>query len=306
MQIYLPIAEMSVDVFLLLALGSGIGFLSGLFGVGGGFLLTPLLIFIGIPPAVAVASGANQIIAPSVVSALAHWRRGNVDIRMGMVLLAGGAVGVAGGTVLFGYLRKQGQIDLVIQASYVVLLVVIGVLMLQESVRAMVRRYRATGVRRRLHEHYWVHRWPLRMRFPRSKLYMSVVPPILLGAAVGVISSILGVGGGFVMVPAMIYLLGMPTLVVVGTSLFQVVFVTALVSLLQAGTQQTVDLFLSLLLLAGGIFGAQLGTRVGEKLRGDQLRVLLALVILAVAGRIVYELVATPSDPFSLSTTPVG
>ena len=300
MQVYLPIAEVSVDVFLLVGLGGAIGFLSGLFGVGGGFLMTPLLIFIGIPAPVAVASEANQIVASSVSGVIAHWRRGNVDFKMGGVLLAGGFVGSFLGVELFAWLRTVGQIDLVIRLSFVFFLGIIGTLMLVESSRAILRQRSGTTVRRKLHQHYWVHRLPLRMRFRKSKLYISAIPPFAIGALVGVLAAIMGVGGGFLMVPAMIYLLGMPTIVVVGTSLFQIIFVTANVTFLQSVTTQTVDVVLALLLLAGAVVGAQFGSRAGQLLRGEQLRGLLALIVLAVVAKLVFDLVATPDDLFSL------
>ena len=300
MQVYLPIAEVSVDVFLLVGLGGAIGFLSGLFGVGGGFLMTPLLIFIGIPAPVAVASEANQIVASSVSGVIAHWRRSNVDFKMGGVLLAGGFVGSYLGVELFAWLRTVGQIDLVIRLSFVFFLGIIGTLMLVESTRAILRQRSGTTVRRKLHQHYWVHRLPLRMRFRKSKLYISAIPPFAIGALVGVLAAIMGVGGGFLMVPAMIYLLGMPTIVVVGTSLFQIIFVTANVTFLQSVTTQTVDVVLALLLLAGAVVGAQFGSRAGQLLRGEQLRGLLALIVLAVVAKLVFDLVATPDDLFSL------
>ncbi len=300
MQIYLPIAEMSVNVFLLLGMGGGIGFLSGLFGVGGGFLMTPLLIFIGIPPAVAVGTEANQIVASSVSGVLAHWRRGNVDFKMGLVLLLGGFAGSTLGVMLFSFLREVGQIDLVISLSYVVFLGTIGSLMLYESARTMRRRKTAPGQRRKLHQHNWVHGLPLKMRFRRSKLYISALLPFGIGFLVGVLAAIMGVGGGFVMVPAMIYLLGMPTNVVIGTSLFQIIFVTANVTFLQSYANQTVDVVLALLLLSGAVIGAQFGARAGAKLHGEELRGLLALMVLAVCGKLFFDLLVTPSDIYSI------
>ena len=301
MLIYLPIAELSVDVFVILALGGGVGLLSGLFGVGGGFLMTPLLIFIGVPPPVAVGSEAAQIVASSVSGVIAHMRRGNVDFRMGLVLLLGGFVGSTAGVKLFAYLREVGQVDLVISLSYVLILGAVGSLMLTESVRAL-RRHRRTGSAQRgkLHQHNWLHGLPLKMRFPRSKLYISSLLPFGLGAIIGVLAAIMGVGGGFIMVPAMIYVLGMPTSVVVGTSLFQIIFVTANVTFLQAYENQTVDIILALLLLVGGVVGAQFGARLGAKLRGEQLRGLMALMVLAVALKLAYDLVATPDDLYSI------
>ena len=300
MQIYLPIAELSVNVFLFLGMGAGVGFLSGLFGVGGGFLMTPLLIFAGIPPAVAVATEANQIVASSVSGALAHWRRGNVDIKMGVVLLIGGIIGSTVGVWVFGLLRGQGQIDLVIRLSYVVFLGIIGALMLVESLKAISRQRKPGGKRRKLHQHNWLHGLPFKMRFRRSKLYISALLPLGIGVLVGILAAIMGVGGGFIMVPAMIYLVGMPTAMVVGTSLFQIIFVTANVTFLQAWQNQTVDIFLALLLLTGGVIGAQLGTRAGSKLPGEQLRSMLALIVLAVCARLAYELLAHPEDLFSI------
>jgi len=306
MQIYLPIAEMSVSVFLLLGMGAGVGFLSGLFGVGGGFLTTPLLIFIGVPPAIAVGTGANQIVAASVSGALAHWRRGNVDLKMGMVLLAGGIVGSGAGVWLFAYLRRIGQIDATISLSYVVFLGIVGGLMLVEALRANLRRQRPGGARRKLHQHYWVHGLPFKMRFQRSKLYISALLPLAIGFLVGMLAAIMGVGGGFIMVPAMIYLLGMPTMVVVGTSIFQIIFVTANVTFLQATANQTVDVVLALLLLAGAVVGAQLGTRVGARLRGDQLRGLLAVMVLAVSAKLVLDLILEPGELYSLTVLREG
>jgi uncharacterized protein len=303
MQIYLPIAEMSVNVFLLLGMGGGVGFLSGLFGVGGGFLMTPLLIFIGVPPAVAVGTEANQIVASSVSGVLAHWGRGNVDFKMGFVLLSGGLAGSTLGVMLFSFLRGVGQIDLVISLSYVIFLGTIGTLMFFEGVRTMRRRKSASAQRRKLHQHTWIHGLPLKMRFRRSKLYISALMPLSIGFLVGVLSAIMGVGGGFVMVPAMIYLLGMPTSVVIGTSLFQIIFVTANVTFLQAYANQTVDVVLALLLLTGAVIGAQFGARAGARLQGEELRVLLALMVLAVCAKLFYDLLITPSDIYSLGIT---
>jgi uncharacterized membrane protein YfcA len=300
MQIYLPIAEMSVNIFLILGMGGGVGFLSGLFGVGGGFLMTPLLIFIGIPPAVAVATEANQIVASSVSGVLAHWRRGNVDLKMGVLLLIGGVIGSTFGVWLFTFLKGLGQIDLVIKLSYVVFLGVIGSLMLIESLNAI--RQRKKRKPKRSHSHNWMHGLPFKMRFHKSRLYISAVPPILIGIFVGILSAIMGVGGGFVMVPAMIYLLGMPTAVVVGTSLFQIIFVTANVTVLQSVSNQTVDIVLALLLLIGGVIGAQIGARFGSRMQGEHLRSLLALIVIMVCLKLTFDLVVTPSDIYSIGT----
>ncbi|MEQ8585393.1 MAG: sulfite exporter TauE/SafE family protein [Thalassobaculaceae bacterium] len=299
MHVYLPIAEVSVNLLVILGLGGGIGVLSGLFGVGGGFLMTPLLIFIGIPPSIAVATSANQIVGASVSGVLAHWRRGNVDLKMGTVLLVGGLIGSSVGVVLFNLLRSLGQIDLVIRLSYVILLGSIGSLMLYESVRAIRRSRSATPRRGKIHQHTWMHGLPLKMRFRKSKLYISVLLPLGVGVAIGALTAMMGVGGGFVLVPAMIYLLGMPTSVVVGTSLFQIIFVTANVTFLQAVNTQTVDVVLAILLLIGGVVGAQIGTRLGANLKGEQLRGLLALMVLAVSLKLCFDLTVTPGDTFS-------
>ncbi|MEZ5906423.1 MAG: sulfite exporter TauE/SafE family protein, partial [Geminicoccaceae bacterium] len=303
MDIYLPVAEMSVNLFLLLGLGGMVGFLSGVFGVGGGFIMTPLLIFIGIPPAVAVGSGASQILASSTSGAIAHTRRRTVDFRMGWVLIVGGAIGSGLGILLFRWLRATGQIDVVIALAYVLFLGVIGALMFAESARALFRTRKSSPAtrRRKLHQHHWLHGLPMKMRFNQSRLYISVLTPLAVGAGVGVLVAIMGVGGGFIMVPAMIYLIGMPTSVVIGTSLFQIAFVTAITSFLHAYTNQAVDIVLALLLIAGGVIGVQFGSRAGAVLRGEQLRILLALLVLAVAVKMAWDLVATPADVFSLA-----
>ncbi|MGZ9811983.1 sulfite exporter TauE/SafE family protein [Pseudoroseicyclus sp. H15] len=298
MTIYLPIAEVSVSVFLLLGIGGLVGMLSGLFGVGGGFLITPLLFFIGIPPAVAVASSANQIVASSVSALLAHLRRRNVDITMGVVLMIGGLIGSALGVMVFNILKQLGQIDLAVSLSYVVFLGIVGGMMLAESLRALLRQRAGVVPKRRRHN--WVHALPFKMKFRVSGLYISVIPPLLVGLAVGVLSAIMGVGGGFIMVPAMIYLLGMPTKVVIGTSLFQILFVTAFTTMLHAVTSHSVDLVLALMLIIGGVIGAQIGTRVGALMKAEQLRILLALLVLAVCLQLGLELVLRPSELYSI------
>ncbi|MQX36078.1 sulfite exporter TauE/SafE family protein [Roseospira navarrensis] len=302
MQIYLPIAEMSVNVFVILGMGWGIGFLSGAFGVGGGFLMTPLLMFLGVAPPVAVGTGANQIVASSVTGVIAHTRRGNVDFKMGGVLLAGGLIGSTSGVWLFGLLQRMGQIDLAISLCYVLFLGVVGGLMLVESLQAMwrIRRKGRTPPKDTSGRRSWVHALPFKMRFRKSKLYISALLPLAVGVGVGLLTAIMGVGGGFIMVPVMIYLLGMPTQVVVGTSLFQIIFVTANTTFLQAALNQTVDVVLALLLIVGGVVGAQAGARIGARLQGEQLRILLALLVLAVCGKLAFDLVATPSDVFTL------
>ena len=302
MQIYLPIAELSINVFLILGLGAGVGFLSGMFGVGGGFLMTPLLIFSGVPPAVAVGTEANQIVASSVSGVLAHWKRGSVDLKMGFVLLIGGVAGSFFGMALFKFLRTLGQVDLLISLSYVVFLGVVGSLMLWESGRALWRRKQGIEPKRGRRHNDLAHRLPLKMRFRKSKLYISVIPILVIGFFVGTLAAIMGVGGGFIMVPAMIYVLGMATNVVVGTSLFQIIFVTASVTILHATNTQTVDIVLALLLLAGGVIGAQFGARMSLRLRGEQLRALLALMVLMVCLKLGYDLVATPDSLYTVST----
>ena len=299
MQIYLPIAEVSVNVFLLFGLGGLVGVLSGMFGVGGGFLITPLLFFMGIPPAVAVATGANQIVASSISGVLAHLKRRTVDLRMGSVLLAGGLVGSALGVWIFNLLKELGQVDLLVQLCYVVFLGIIGALMFVESLNALFRARKGAPSKRR--HHGWGQGLPFKMRFRTSGLYISAIPPVLVGLMVGVLAAIMGVGGGFIMIPAMIYLLGMPTAVVVGTSLFQIMFVTAITTVLHATINQTVDVVLALLLLLGAVVGAQFGSRAGTWLRGEQLRGLLALMVLVVGAKLAFDLVVEPDDVYSLA-----
>lgn len=299
MQLYLPIAEVSVNWLILFGIGGVVGLLSGMFGVGGGFLITPLLFFMGIPPAVAVATGSNQVVASSVSGVLAQWRRRGVDFAMGGVLLAGGIAGSVGGIAVFAWMTRLGQVDLFVQLAYVLFLGTIGAMMLRESLRALLRARSGTPVRRG-GTHTWVQKLPLKVKFRASGLYISVVPPLVVGAAVGFLAAIMGVGGGFIMVPAMIYLLGMPTKVVVGTSLFQIVFVAAFTTVMHAVTSQTVDLVLALVLILGGVVGAQVGTRLGLMLRAEQLRILLSLLVLAVAGKIALDLVLVPSELYSL------
>ncbi len=300
MQIYLPIAEVSVNAFLLFGLGGMVGILSGMFGVGGGFLMTPLLFFIGIPPAVAVATEANQIVASSFSGVLAHFRRRTVDLKMGTVLLVGGLIGAALGVVLFNYLKSLGQVDLLVKLCYVVFLGVIGSLMFIESLNALrkTRKGGASAPKRR--QRGWIHAMPFKMRFRTSGLYISVIPPVMVGLFVGILSAIMGVGGGFIMVPAMIYLLGMPTKVVVGTSLFQIIFVTAFTTMLHATTNYTVDVMLAVLLLVGGVVGAQIGTVIGARMPAEQLRVLLAALVLVVCGKLALDLLLQPAELFSL------
>lgn len=306
MHFYLPVAEMSANIMVFLAMGGAVGFLSGLFGVGGGFLMTPLLIFSGIPPAVAVGTESAQIVASSVSGAFAQWRRRNIDFMMGAVLLAGGIGGSAVGVQLVGSFRRLGVFDFFVAICYVTFLGVIGTLMLIESLNAM-RKTRRGGIvsARRPGQHNWVHGLPLKLRFHRSKLYISAIPPFFIGMFVGLLAAIMGVGGGFIMIPAMIYLLRVPTNVVVGTSLFQIVFLTAATTVLHASQNQTVDVTLAVLLMVGGVIGAQFGALAGEKLKAEQLRFLLASLVLMVGLRFAWQLIAQPADVFSIGA-PAG
>jgi len=299
LDFYLPIAEVSVNAPLLVALGAAVGFISGLFGIGGGFLMTPVLVFLGIPPVVAVASEANHVAASSMSSVVSYGRRRAVDFRMGGVLAAGGAIGSLIGVELFRVLRLLGQADLVVSLSYLVFLGVIGGLMLTESLGAILRRRRGEGPKpRRDRRPPWLYGLPLKLRFPRSRLYISVIPPIALGVFVGVLSAIMGVGGGFILVPAMVYILRMPAGVVVGTSLFQIIITTSLTCVLQAGRNQTVDIVLATLLLIGGVLGAQLGAKASARFRAEELRALLGLIVLLVGLRMGLGLFVTPDEPF--------
>ncbi len=298
MQIYLPIAEVSVNAFLLLGLGGLVGVLSGMFGVGGGFILTPLLFFIGIPPAIAVATQANQVVASSISGVLAHLKRKTVDLRMGTVLLGGGIVGSAAGVEVFAWMRRLGQVELLVNLFYVIFLGIIGLLMLVEGLNAIRKSRRGTVTRRK---HHWVHTWPLKMKFRASGLYISAIPPVLVGISVGILSAIMGVGGGFIMLPAMIYILGMPTKVVVGTSLFQIIFVAAFTTMMHAITNNTVDILLALLLLVGGVIGAQIGTSLSVYLKAEQLRLALAVIVLAVCTKLALDLLLQPSELYSIA-----
>ena len=301
MEIYLPVAEMSVNWLLVVALGTLVGFLSGMFGVGGGFLMTPLLVFTGIPSTVAVATTLSHVTASSMSGALAQWRKRAIDFTMAGVMLAGGVVGTLFGVWLFALMRRQGQMDLIVALSYVVMLGSIGVIMLRESL-ATLKAYRSgVSVTRRLVHRGWIQALPFKLRFRQSRLYISVIPPIAIGFVVGILSAIMGIGGGFIIVPAMIYILRMPTNVVMGTSLVQIIAVTAITTVLQATSNYAVDMVLAGLLVAGGVVGAQLGVRAGAKLRGEQLRLLLALLVLAVGAGLAWQLVARPADVYSLS-----
>lgn len=301
MLVYLPIAELPVNALLILAMGTAVGFLSGMFGVGGGFLMTPLLIFAGVPSAVAVATGANPLIASSITGTIAQYRRRNVDIKLGLYLLGGGAVGSLFGVQIIRILRQTGQIDLFISLLYVVFMSIIGGLMLVESMRAIRKQRQGRPITmRRSSQHNWVHRLPFKTRFKTSKLYISAVPAVVLGVLVGLLSGVMGVGGGFIMVPILIYVLRVPTNVAIGTSLFQVIFVSAITTIFQAALNQTVDIALALILMTGGVAGAQMGAVAGQRLRAEQLRLLLALLVLAVGLRLGIGLLIQP-DLFSVT-----
>ena len=300
MYIYLPIAEQPIHSLAILGIGAFLGLIMGLVGVGGGFLLTPLMMFLGIPPPVAVASVANQLVAPSVSGVLSHWKRSNVDFKMGTVLLLGGIVGSSIGVILFNFLGKIGQLDFVIKSSYVIFLTLIGTLMFSESLRLILRTRKGKVTRGKLHQHNWLHGLPFKIRFRKSKLYISILLPILIGIIVGILAALMGIGGGFIIVPAMIYLLGMPTSLVVGTSLFQIIFVAANTTILQASQNQTVDIVLATILLLGSVIGVQLGSRFANILRGEYLRLILSSIIILVSLKLLIDLVSVPSDLFSV------
>jgi len=299
MNVYLPIAEMSVNIFVILGLGGITGILSGMFGVGGGFLMTPLLIFIGVPPTVSVSTVANQIIASSVSGFVAHWRRDNVDFKIGNYLLIGGMVGSTVGVLLFRWLKQIGYIDLFISVIYVVFLGMIGALMAGESIRTILKMPKKTTYNEKPP---LAMRLPFKVECPKSKVTISIIMPVTIGFFVGIMVSLMGIGGGFFLIPAMIYLLGMPTGVVIGTSLYQIIFITANVTLLQALTTQTVDIMLALLLLSGSVVGAQLGSKIGAKLPGEQLRAMLAALVLGVAIKLAFGLFTPPADIYSVTS----
>ena len=301
MSIYLPIAEMNVNILLIIFIGMVIGGLSGLFGVGGGFLMTPLLIFLGIPPVVAVGTEAPHVLASSVSGVIAHWRRKNVDFKMGFFLLIGGVAGSTLGVNLFKILSSFGQIDIVIQTLFLIFLGFIGFTMVFESAKTTITKYRTTSsIRTKLHQHSWIHGLPFKIRFHRSKLYISTIPPIVIGFFVGLLSAMMGVGGGFIMIPAMVYILGMSTNVVVGTSLFQIIFVTANSTFFQSYLNQTVDIVLASLMIVGGVIGAQIGARLGSKLKAEYLRGILAVLVLIVCAKIFTDMTLEPESLFSL------
>ncbi|HEY0920751.1 sulfite exporter TauE/SafE family protein [Devosia sp.] len=307
MQIYLPIAELSMNIFFLMGIGGAVGFLSGLFGVGGGFLLTPLLIFSGVPAPVAVASVTGQVVAASTSGALSYYRRGGIDMHLAMYLVLASTLGAFIGVATFSALQAAGQIDFVISVSFLLLLGFVGTLMLVESVRALLKRRAGIVVREKLpNQHNWMHGLPMRIRFKKSKLYISVLPVLLIGLFIGFVGALLGIGGGFILVPALVYLLRVPGNVVIGTSLLQVVVMMAVTTILYAVQSQSVDIMLAFNLMVGGVVGAQFGASAGRYLRGEQLRAMLAVLILAVAIRFGYTLVATPADPFSMAVLGAG
>ena len=308
MPIYLPIAEISVDLFFLVGIGAAIGFISGLFGVGGGFLLTPLLLFSGVPAPVAVASVTGQVVASSTSGAMSYLRRGAIDLKLGAFLVFGGIFGSFAGVWIFGLLRALGQLDLFISLGYLVFLGAIGTLMLVESVRSILRSRRAgpPAPTRLPGQHSWAKVLPLRTRFKKSRLYISIIPVMLIGFSIGIIGALLGIGGGFILVPALVYLLRVPGSVVVGTSLLHLLAVMAVTCILHAVQTQSVDILLAFCLMAGSVAGAQFGASAGRHLKGDQLRALLALIVLGVAFRFALALFIMPQDPFSTAVIGFG
>ena len=300
MHIYLPIAEQPINAFIVIGIGSLVGIIMGMVGIGGGFLLTPLMIFLGIPSPVAVASVANQLVAPSVSGVLSYWKSSNVDFKMGIILLVGGFIGSSIGVLIFNFLNNIGQLDLVIKLSYFLFLSIIGTIMFVESFRLILKVRRGKISRGKLHQHNWLHGLPFKTRFRKSKLYISIIPPLLIGIIVGVLAALMGIGGGFIIVPAMIYLLGMPTSLVVGTSLFQIIFVASNTTILQASQNQTVDIILAFLLLLGSVIGVQIGSKFSNYLKGEHLRLFLSIIILIVGFILLSDLILTPSDLYSI------
>jgi uncharacterized membrane protein YfcA len=301
LQIYLPIADMPVNIFLVLGMGIAVGFISGMFGIGGGFLMTPLLIFIGISPAVAVASVASHISASSFTGAITYWRKRALDVALAMMLLSAGILGTFTGVWLFTLLRALDQLDLVIGLSYVTLLTSVGGMMIWESVRAELRaRKGMPATLRRPGSHSWVHGLPLKMRFKRSKIYVSAIPVWGIGFSIGFIGAILGIGGGFLLVPMLIYFLRVPTATVIGTSMVLTLITMASATVMHAVTNHLVDALLALILMVGGVIGAQFGARTGQRMRGERLRLLLGLLVFAVGLRFAFELGVKPDDLYSL------
>jgi uncharacterized membrane protein YfcA len=300
-QIYLPIADLPVNVFLVFAMGIAVGFISGMFGIGGGFLMTPLLIFIGVSPAVSVATVASHIAASSFSGVINYWRRRAVDLALAVMLLVGGFVGTVAGVWLFTVLRAVGQLDLAIGLSYVVLLSAVGSLMIAESVRAIMRERHGKPVElRRPGSHIWFHGLPLKLRFKQSRIYVSVIPILVIGFLIGFIGAVMGIGGGFLLVPMLIYLLRVPTAVVIGTSMVLTLVTMASATVLHAVTNHLVDAVLALILMVGGVIGAQFGARAGQNIRGERLRLLLGLLVLAVGLRFAVGLFLRPDDVYSI------
>ena len=289
MEVYLPIAEVSINIFTILFLSFVVGFLSGIFGVGGGFLMTPFLIFLGIPPTYAVANEANNILASSTSGSLTHWFKNTLDYKMGFMIVLGGIVGTIIGIFTFTYFKEIGKINLIISLSYMYVLATIGTLMLIEGVAEIDRARKKIFLKKKLHSHYWIHGLPFRIRFKKSKLYESALAPIILGLIVGFIASIMGVGGAFLLVPALIYIIGMPTKLVPGTSLFVTIFVTAFVTILHAFNYQSIDIVLVVILIVGSIIGIQLGIKVSEYLKSSELKTLMAILFLAVGIAVAYD-----------------
>jgi uncharacterized membrane protein YfcA len=299
-QFYLPIAEISVNLFIVLGLGTTVGILSGIFGVGGGFILTPLLFFIGIPPGIAVGTQGTLIVASSFSAFLNHLKKRTVDFPMGGLLLVGGLVGSTIGVRIFHVLTALGQVDLLINLCYVVLLGIVGGLMFREALSAFLRRRANTYAPAKRKRHTWAQGLPLRVRFRASQMYVSAIPPFAIGVGVGILSAIMGVGGGFMMLPAMIYIIGMPTKVVVGTSLFQITFMSSYTTLMHATENHTVDFVLGFILLVGGVVGAQVGSRIGARLQADMTRMLLAIMVLSISIALAIQLALEPSEHFVL------
>ena len=301
MQIYLPIADIPVNVFLVLAMGLSVGFISGMFGVGGGFLMTPLLIFIGVQPAVAVASVTTHVAASSFSGALAYWRRRAIDVALALTLLAGGALGTAGGVAFFTWLRLVDQLDLMIGLSYVILLTVVGLLMTGESARAIIRSRNGKPVElRRPGSHAWFHGLPLKLRFRRSMIYVSAIPVLAIGFIIGFLGAVMGIGGGFLLVPMLVYMLRVPTATVIGTSMVLTFLTMISATVMHAASDHLVDAVLALILMIGGVIGAQFGAQAGQRIRGEWLRFLLGLLVLAVGLRFALQLVLRPDDLYSI------
>lgn len=297
MQFYLPIADLPVNILVILGLGVAVGFISGMFGIGGGFLMTPLLIFLGISPSVAVATVPSHIASSSFSSSISYWRRNAIDLPLALMLLAGGVLGTVAGVALFTLLRRLGQLDVTIGLSYVVMLTGVGAVLAAESLRAILRARQGGPVElRRPGSHTWVHRLPFKLRFKRSRIYVSVIPVWVIGFIMGFIGSIMGIGGGFLLVPMLVYLLRVPTATVIGTSAVLTLVTMIAATLLHAATNHQVDAVLALILMIGGSIGAQFGAQAGHKMRAESLRLLLGVLILAVGVRFALVMVVPPND----------